>query len=166
MHDVISHSSVAKQQQSILCMVLYIAYSDVGQFIACACQISLVYSSLRKRYESTLSYFWLTLIASLCCWVRQLDQLVSPGGREWNRVRDWTTREKDSDRESLEQTCTPCKYIWALRQENLPSGGGVVHVNNNGPDQPAHPRRLISAFVICFLERIISKLATSEISVF
>ena len=43
-------------------MVLYIAYSDAGQFIACMCQISLVYVSLRKIYESTLSYFWLTLV--------------------------------------------------------------------------------------------------------
>ena len=57
-----SLSSVAKQQESILCMVLYIAYSDAGQFIACMCQISLVYVSLRKRCESTLSYFWLTLV--------------------------------------------------------------------------------------------------------
>ena len=65
MHDVISHSSVAKQQQSILCMVLYIAYSDTEQFTACMCQISLVYVSLRKRYESTLIYFWLTLVNSI-----------------------------------------------------------------------------------------------------
>ena len=34
--------------------------------------------------------------------------------------------------------------------------------NNKGADQPAHPRRLISAFVIRVLESIISKLATSE----
>ena len=32
-------------------------------------------------------------------------------------------------------------------------------------DQPAHPRRLISAFVIRFLESIISKLGTSEMSI-
>ena len=38
--------------------------------------------------------------------------------------------------------------------------------NNTGRDQPAHPCSLISAFVICFLERIISKLATREISIF
>ena len=37
---------------------------------------------------------------------------------------------------------------------------------NTGADQPAHPRSLISAFVIRFLERTISKLATSEISIF
>ena len=61
-HDIISHSSVSKQQQSILSMVLYIAYSDAGQFIACMCQISLVNVSLHKRYESTLSCFWLTLV--------------------------------------------------------------------------------------------------------
>ena len=38
--------------------------------------------------------------------------------------------------------------------------------NNAGADQPAHPRSLTSAFVICFLESIISRLATSEISIF
>ena len=39
-------------------------------------------------------------------------------------------------------------------------------VNNKGADQPAHPHRLISAFVIRFLESTISKLASSEISMF
>ena len=43
-------------------------------------------------------------------------------------------------------------------------GGGVA--NNKGADQPAHVRSLISAFVIGSLERIISKLATGEISIF
>ena len=38
--------------------------------------------------------------------------------------------------------------------------------NNNSAGQPAHPCRMISAFVIRFLESIISKLATSEISIF
>ena len=38
--------------------------------------------------------------------------------------------------------------------------------NNTGADQPAHLRRLISAFVICFLESIICKLSTGEISNF
>ena len=38
--------------------------------------------------------------------------------------------------------------------------------NNTGADQPAHPRSLISAFVIRFLESIICKLSTSEISIF
>ena len=38
--------------------------------------------------------------------------------------------------------------------------------NNRGADQPAHPCRLISALVIRFWERIISKLATGEISIF
>ena len=38
--------------------------------------------------------------------------------------------------------------------------------NNKGADQPAHPRSLSSAFVICVLESTISKLATSEISIF
>ena len=38
--------------------------------------------------------------------------------------------------------------------------------NNTVADQPAHPRSLISAFVIRFLERIICKLTTGEISMF
>ena len=38
--------------------------------------------------------------------------------------------------------------------------------NNKGADQPAHPRSLISAFVIRFLESIISRLTWSEISFF
>ena len=38
--------------------------------------------------------------------------------------------------------------------------------NTTGADQPAHPRSLISAFVNRVFESTISKLATSEISVF
>ena len=37
---------------------------------------------------------------------------------------------------------------------------------NTGADQPAHPRSLISAFVISYLESIICELATGEISTF
>ena len=39
-------------------------------------------------------------------------------------------------------------------------------MNNTGADQPSHRHRLIRAFVIRFLESIISKLATGEISNF
>ena len=38
--------------------------------------------------------------------------------------------------------------------------------NNKDADPPAHPHRLIGTFVICFFESIMSKLATSEISIF
>ena len=38
--------------------------------------------------------------------------------------------------------------------------------NNKGADQPAHPLSLFSAFIIRSLESTISKLATSEISIF
>ena len=44
--------------------------------------------------------------------------------------------------------------------------GARDSVNNKGADKTAHPRRLISAFVIRLLKIIISKLATSEISNF
>ena len=39
-------------------------------------------------------------------------------------------------------------------------------VNNKGADQRAHLGSLFSAFVIRLLESIISRLATSEISIF
>ena len=38
--------------------------------------------------------------------------------------------------------------------------------NNTGADQPTHLRSLVCAFVICFLESFICKLATGEISFF
>ena len=38
--------------------------------------------------------------------------------------------------------------------------------NNKGADQPAHPHSLISAFVMRFLESMISKLATSKFAKF
>ena len=42
----------------------------------------------------------------------------------------------------------------------------LLHVNNKRAGQPAHPRSLISAIVISFLEGIIVYLATWEISIF
>ena len=52
---------------------------------------------------------------------------------------------------------------WASTREKTRLRG---FANNTGADQPAHPRSLISAFVIHFLKSIICKLATSEISIF
>ena len=56
-----------------------------------------------------------------------------------------------------------CKKT-CLRGGGGGGGGGGGVANNKGIDQPAHLRSLISAFVICFLESFISRLATSEIS--
>ena len=41
-----------------------------------------------------------------------------------------------------------------------------MFANNKGVDQPAHPRSLISAFVIRFLGSKIIQLAASELSIF
>ena len=49
-----------------------------------------------------------------------------------------------------------------LNTKNLSSG----FVNNKGADRPAAPLSLISAFVIPLMNRIISKLARSEIAIF
>ena len=51
--------------------------------------------------------------------------------------------------------------MWARRKPVF-----EIFANNKGADQPVHPCRPISAFVIRVLESIISKLATGEISVF
>ena len=50
---------------------------------------------------------------------------------------------------------------WPRREKTCLRG----FANNTGSDQPAHPRRLIRAFVIRFLESIISKPASSEMSI-
>ena len=41
-----------------------------------------------------------------------------------------------------------------------------MFANNTDSDQPAHPGSLIRAFVVRFLKSIISRLATSEMSIF
>ena len=51
-------------------------------------------------------------------------------------------------------------HIWAATREKTCLQG---FASNTGADQPAHPRSLISAFVIRFLESIIYKLASGEI---
>ena len=53
-------------------------------------------------------------------------------------------------------------FIWASTLENLSSR----FANNKGADQPAHTRRLISPFDFGLLESIISRDATSDISIF
>ena len=63
---------------------------------------------------------------------------------------------------TLPHGATDWSGIWASTLENLSSG----LTNSKGTDQPAHPRSLISAFGIRFLESIISKLATSGIPFF
>ena len=50
--------------------------------------------------------------------------------------------------------------IWASTRENLSSGGGGGAINK-GADQP-----LISTYVIRLLKKFLSRLATSEISIF
>ena len=54
------------------------------------------------------------------------------------------------------------KYIWASTLENLLWG----FANNTAADQSVHPHSLISAFDVRLLESIISRLLTSEISIF
>ena len=54
------------------------------------------------------------------------------------------------------------QMIWATSQENL----FMPYANNKGADQPAHPRILISDFVVRCLDNIIHLVLISEISSF
>ena len=70
-----------------------------------------------------------------------------------------------SQQEHIQSQATNCSHVYirlASTRENLSS----VFANNKGEDQPAHPRSLISAFVIRLSENIISKIATREILIF
>ena len=58
---------------------------------------------------------------------------------------------------------TTVKHVYGPQREKTCFQG---FANNKGADQSVHLRRLISVFVIRFLESIISRLATSEISIF
>ena len=42
----------------------------------------------------------------------------------------------------------------------------MPYANNKGADQPAHPRSLISTFVLCCLDSMICVLAISKVSRF
>ena len=42
----------------------------------------------------------------------------------------------------------------------------MPYANNKGADQPAHPRSLISTFVVCCLDNMICILAQSKVSRF
>ena len=60
-------------------------------------------------------------------------------------------------------SCFNLVLVKNCRRNCLKMGGAS---SNTCADQPAHPCRLISNFVIRYLERTISKLASSEISIF
>ena len=42
----------------------------------------------------------------------------------------------------------------------------MLYANNKGVDHPVHLCSLISTFVICLLDNVISKVATHKISIF
>ena len=51
--------------------------------------------------------------------------------------------------------------LWALTRENL----NLLYANNKRADQPAHPRSLITAFVILCQDSIIANQAACKVSV-
>ena len=59
-------------------------------------------------------------------------------------------------------------FLWCQNRRQCEPGHKKMcllsYANNKGADQPAHPRRVISAFIIRCLDSIISLDSTSEIS--
>ena len=103
-----------------------------------------------------------------------LDSLLvwasSEGSGETARMRRlaWTFAARICDKYQIRlarpkwtsTSPTTWTIIWAMSWENL----FMPYVNNKGTDQPAHPRSLISAFVVSCLDSIILLLAIAEIS--
>ena len=63
----------------------------------------------------------------------------------------WWSNDTESSVANKDFLSLALGWIWALTQVNLSLG----FAKNKSADQPAHPRSLISAFVIRFLESII-----------
>ena len=80
-----------------------------------------------------------------------------------NSIRVSNNLDPDQDPD-LDPNCLQRLSAYMGLDAKKPVFGGFS--NNKGADQPAHPRSLISTFVIHFLESIISKLATCKISIF
>ena len=95
-------------------------------------------------YYLTLEYLIFCFIyACFCC-------CCCFGLAHWTVTRDFADAK------------APLNAKRASTRENLSSG----FENNTVADQPAHPRSLVSAFVIRYLESIICKPATGEIKNF
>ena len=90
---------------------------------------------------------------------RQIKRLLKSGRRCFNNYemisslpvklavrRNWSQKKKNTSTSCLVGT------KWATSWENL----FMPYANNNGADQPAHPRSVISAFVVRCLDNIIS----------
>ena len=75
------------------------------------------------------------------------------------QIRTVTKSPKDNYRGKLKLWEVSAKN-WATSSENLL----MPYANNKGADQPAHPRSLISIFVVHCLDCIISLVSISEIS--
>ena len=71
--------------------------------------------------------------------------LVCPSSWMYDKADEWLVNNQRSNGPRREKTC--------LR--------GLT--NNKGTDQPAHPRSLISAFVIRFLKSTVFNLATGQL---
>ena len=68
------------------------------------------------------------------------------------------------------QTCSvsvmPGRLLCCFLIKNVKRATSLFlpYANNKGADQPAHPRSLISTFVVCCLDSVIPHLAIAEIS--
>ena len=75
----------------------------------------------------------------------------------------WSTMDALIDQSCVEMQTHLLLLLYGPRRKKTCLRG---FANNKGADEPAHPRSLISTFVIRFLENCICKFATGEISIF
>ena len=81
----------------------------------------------------------------------------------WN-LKKWANGAKARRRIHLTKVLRGVVFLYLLHKTGLCEKTCLREFKNNkGADQPAHPRSLISAFVIRLLESILSRLARSEI---
>ena len=121
-----------------------------------------------------LNNFEKHLVSCFCCLVTFFPNLTFSKNYFSHSIRVSNNLDPGQDRSSvgpdLDPNCLQRLSAYMCLDARKSVLGGFA--NNKGADQtaridqPAHPRSLICPFVIRFLESIISKFATSEISIF
>ena len=95
-----------------------------------------------------------------------MKKVVLPRGQEMPQNTHASIRQREEETQinniCIHVTASTHIIIGPQREKTCLRG----FANNTGADQPAHPRSLISAFVIRFLQSIICQLATDEILIF
>ena len=78
-------------------------------------------------------------------------------------IRELVKTGKDADQMN-KQYADKVAALEQVKMSHVMRKPVYAYANNKGADQPAHPRSLISAFVVCCLGSIISQVSIPKIS--